>query len=187
MLSTTKLREYLKIDGTGKDTFLKACIDQAVSSIETYCNRKFVYGSYTDYLDGDCAENCFLKNYPVITVNKIEIRLDFEWEPLQDGTNYFIVSAKNQIELNTELPKGKNNVKITYTAGWNEDECNKDIENIIIEMASIIYFNSPISGDSRLGKASKSLNANTSEWMQYKDLTPNWKRRLDKYRIRQIA
>lgn len=187
MLSTSTLKDYLKIDGTGKDTFLKACIDQAVSSIETYCNRKFIYGSYTDYLDGDCAENCFLKNYPVISINSISTRLNDTWEPMEDGTNHFLIPEKNEMQLMSYLPKGKNNVKITYTAGWNEDECNKDIENIIIEMASIIYFNSSLSGDSRLGKLSKSLNANTSEWMQYKDLTPDWKRRLDKYRIRQTA
>lgn len=185
MISTETLKQYLNIDGTGKDSFLGACITRAVSEVETICNRKFESGNYTDIVNGNTK--LYLQNYPVNSITKIEVKNFNNWETVSDSTCYIDLNVNAVFVENVSIPKGKNNVKVTYNSGWGLDECNKDIENVILEMASIFYYNSPVSGEARLGKTSKSLNSNTSEWIQYRDLNPEWQKKLSKYRIRKTG
>ncbi len=182
MISTETLKQYLNIDGTGKDTFLGVCLASASGEVESYCNRKFEYGSYTDYLDGNCNSKFLLKNYPIIEVNGIEVKSGNEWKSYGDSTCQVIYSI-NAVLLDSDiLPRGKNNIRVNYTAGWNEDECNDDLKGVLLEMATLNYFNSPLSGQARLGKRSENMTSQASTSSGFKDL--DWKEKVNRYRVR---
>lgn len=183
MISVQSLKQYLKIDGTTNDSFLAVCIDGAVKEIETYCNRKFEAGTYIDYLNGDNNSRFQVKNYPLTSISLIETRLNDEWSELTDGTCLFILPEINGVQLEkTVLPRGENNVKITYTAGWNEDE--SEIKTVVLELASLKYYDSPVSGQARLGISSENMGSQASTSNSYKEL--DWKSKVAKYRKRRF-
>lgn len=181
MISTNTLKQYLNVDGTNKDTFLSACIASACREVENYCNRKFEYGTYTDYLDGNCNSKFFIKNYPLIQINSIEVKEFDSWQEIDSPWN--IITEINAVLIDDfYLPRGKYNVRVNYTAGWNTDECNPDLKNTLLEMATINYFNSPLSGQARLGKSSENMGSQVSTGFSFKDL--KWQDKVKKYRVR---
>lgn len=179
MISTETLKQYLNIDGTGKDTFLSACIASAKGEVETFCNRKFTSGDYTDYLEGNCNNLVFLKNFPINEVTSIKY-LNGENFLNLDSTCAIYENINAIKILNNILPK--RTVKIEYNAGWNADECNEDLKGVILEMASINYFNSPLSGQARLGKSSENMATQAKTSSSFKE--PDWKEKVKKYRVR---
>lgn len=76
MLTTVdRARTLLQADP--EDAPLLALLVQAASAaIETYCNRTFGYGKYTEVVHSDGRHYMLLRNYPVVTVESIDGKAD---------------------------------------------------------------------------------------------------------------
>jgi len=194
MITVAQLKTYLQITTSDKDDFLQTCIDRAVSDVESYCNRKFTSGSFTQYSNGRYYTNeLFIRNYPVTSITSIsEFDGTATWtdifnSPDVPSDSLFIIPEINQIKLIKGycFPTGCRNIKVVYTSGWASGMAADDIKAVLLEMASKHYTNSNFSGDALLGKSSVNMNATASESATYVDLTPDWKKRLKKYKIAQ--
>lgn len=190
MITLTELKTYLKITDTSKDAFLQSCIDSSVKEIEDYCNRKLTSGTYTEYLDGNSKSEMYLRNTPINSVTSISY---FDGYDTYDdiftvgdttSNSILIIQQSNLIKLlkGYFFYAGCKNIKIVYTAGYTTTP--DDIKSVLLELASVKFYNSPLSGHARLGKASDNVNSATGESTSYKD--PDWKTVLNKYRLQNI-
>jgi len=204
MITVSLLKDYLQISGTsdttGNDTILAVALADAVSEVEAICNRKFTSGTYTQYVTGDNSTTLSIKNYPVLTVQSIEYYNGVDGfesiftSPDSTANSLFIVPDTNSVQLLNgytlpcstlyDAPSITNNIKVVYTSGWADDACNADLKGVLLEMASVFYFNSPNSGKARIGLSSENMASQASESSSFKDLYPEWKKRLEKYKIR---
>ena len=190
MITLTELKTYLNITDNSKDTFLQSCIDSSVNEIEDYLNRKLSPDTYVEYLDGNNKSMIYLRNKPINSITSIECFDEYDtYEDLFTGSD----TASNSVQIITDdnlikllkgyfFYNGCKNFKITYTAGYSTTP--DDIKSVLLELASLKYYNSPLSGHARLGKASDNINSATGESTTYKD--PNWKTVLNKYRLQNV-
>lgn len=76
MLTTVeRARTMLRAD-PADDSFLGLLIAAASAAIETYCNRKFGYGEYTELVGGGGRHILLLRNYPIVSVASINGKTD---------------------------------------------------------------------------------------------------------------
>lgn len=189
MITLTELKTYLNITDSNKDSLLQSCIDASVKEIEDYCNRKLSSGTYTEYLNGNGRTEIYLRNYPINEVTSILYYTDYDgYDDIfitgdTPENSVLIIEQTNCIKLLKcyYFFKGCKNIKITYTAGFDTDDAPEDIKSVLLELSSIKYYNSPVSGHARLGKASDNVNSATGESTTFKD--PDWKTVLNKYKI----
>lgn len=190
MITLTELKSYLNITDTSKDVFLQSCIDSSVKEIEDFCNRKISTGTYTEFLDGNSKSEIYLRNTPINTITSISYFDGYDTydnifisgdTPLNSAQ---IISQSNSVRLlkGYFFYKGCKNIKIVYTAGYSTTP--DDIKSVLLEIASLKYYNSPLSGHARLGKASDNTSSATGESTSYEK--PDWKTVLSKYRLQNI-
>ena len=126
---TTKerIKERLGITETGWDDFFNRLIISVTARMERMCNRDFTLDTYTDELhDGSDLLGSFRRiliprNAPVSTVSSISYKAGTNTTP-----NWTTISADDYdvdydaglIHFSYPLPRGKRNIRITYTAGW---------------------------------------------------------------------
>jgi hypothetical protein len=189
VIEVSDFKYYNKLDGTGTDNFISVAINYAIDAVENYCNRKLVYGQYTQYSDGNNSQTLFLKNYPVKSVDSLQVYNGTSFENIFSGSDStanssFLIAETNSVELINGycFPKGRKNIKTLYTSGFSSGEVYPDIKGVILEIATVFYNNSPTSNKGYLGLSSITFNSNTSEGFVFKDLTPSWKSTLRKYR-----
>lgn len=190
MITLTELKQYLNITDSSKDTFLQSCIDSSVCEIEDFCNRKLSPDTYVEYLDGNNKTEIYLRNKPINSISSIECFDEYDtFVDLFTGSD----TASNSVQIITQhnlikllkgyfFYKGCKNIKITYTAGYSTTP--DDIKSVLLELATIKFYNSPLSGHARLGKASDNINSVTGEAVTYK--APDWKTVLNKYRLQNV-
>jgi len=76
MLTTVdRARTLLRAD-PADDTLLELLIPAASAVIETYCNRTFGFGEYTEQVGGHCGHYIVLRNYPIVSVASINGKTD---------------------------------------------------------------------------------------------------------------
>lgn len=189
MVTVSDFKLYNKLDGTGTDEFISVSLDYAIDAVESYCNRKFTYGEYTQYSNGNNSCSLNLQNYPVKAITSVSVYNGTDFENIFSGSDstsdsLFLVAETNSIELikGYSFTKGRKNIKTVYTSGFSTGEAYNDIKGVLLEMATVFYNNSPKSNKGLLGLSSKSDNSNVSVSWAIKDLTPSWKAMLKKYR-----
>lgn len=114
------------------NNLIKALIDRFTSIFESYCNRtSFETATYTDYLDSDGGYYIFPKQSPITSVSGIWDDTGWVWSGnALDSTTYRIVND-NSIISSTPFTRGKNNIKIVYTAGYTS--IPGDLKQVLIE------------------------------------------------------
>lgn len=195
MITLTELNTYLKINTTHGDyanqlPILQLSISGSITDIETYCNRKLISGSYTEYIDGNGDIELHLTNKKIQSIESIYYDSGSEYINLfADGDNVsdytLILDRYNTVKLlgGYVFPCGRHNVKIDYHSGYDSTTCLSDLKSILLEMSALKYKNSSVSGDSRLGIQSSNISLQSSDGVVYKDEWSNWQRTLDKYRL----
>lgn len=190
MITLTELKQYLNLTDASKDTFLQNCIDASVKEIEDFCNRKLSPGTYTEYIDGNNKSVIHLRNKPITSITSIECFDEYEtYQNLFTGSDSVfnaveIIPQQNCIKLlkGYYFYKGCKNIKVTYAAGYSTTP--DDVKSVLLELATLKYYNSPLSGHARLGKASDNINSVTGQSTTFKE--PDWKRVLNKYRLQNV-
>ncbi len=170
LVTLAKYKSYLGIasNDTTKDTDLTDLQSSVEARVKEYLLRDIESTTYTDELyNGSGWGGLVLRQYPVTAVSSISVYEGIgagnveTWTTLVEHTHYdrkIIPSESYSVLLeNYIFTKGIQNYKITYTAGYST--IPSDIQLACKELMKIVYANSPISGNNRLGFLSVSSNA----------------------------
>lgn len=104
------------------DNVIDTLINSVSSNFESYCDRKFLTRTYTEYYNGKGHSVFYPNQYPVTDI--IELYDDSTWEwgsgTLISGTNYRIADENSIVFKSTaySLSEGIQNIKLTYVAGY---------------------------------------------------------------------
>jgi len=111
---------------------------------EELTNRKWASQDYTeihDNLDGH-ATKLFLKNYPVSEIESIKVDHERKWgSDIQAVSldHYSLDPETGMIYLDIALSKGRRNIQVKYTAGYDPDELPASITQVMIRQACHWY------------------------------------------------
>ncbi|MFQ5956176.1 MAG: head-tail connector protein [Candidatus Brocadiales bacterium] len=146
LTSAAKVKEYLGVSGTSEDALLSRLVDWASDLVHSYCGRIFTEASYDEYYDGDGTEGLLANQYPISTVTSLEV------DGIQkDVSSYTLYGQLGLLKLKSgTFPKGKNNVRLQYTAGYST--IPNDLEQVAIELVALKYYDR---GRNRLGIEAK--------------------------------
>ncbi len=126
---TTKARVKARIGitETGFDDFIDRLIISTTARMETMCNRKFTLATYTHELH-DGSDNTggrrtivIPKNAPIANVSNVAYKAGTNTTPnwtTISPDDYDVDTGAGLIYFDSPLPRGKRNLRITYTAGW---------------------------------------------------------------------
>ncbi len=186
LIASETLKAYMGIDGSQQDALLESLIRQCTALFENVCNRKFKARNYSydpdsdDYdadnaiLSGNDTGELVLPQFPVNSLTTLIVDGITIPEPSLYGRDGMI--------MNVFFPKGVQNVKVVYNAGY--AEIPGDLEMVCIEQCAWLFKQSPAGGN-LLGVSSKSL-ADGSVSYSARGLLPTAKEVLQKYRNRWV-
>lgn len=126
---TTKARvkDRIKITTTNHDDLIDNLILAVTARLEVMCNRQFTLATYTNELHdgsdwyGSARTIIIPKNAPLATVSSVQYKAGTNSTPLWTDFNsdtYDIDYDTGMIYFDTPVPRGRRNIRITYTAGW---------------------------------------------------------------------
>lgn len=126
---TTKARvkDRLGITATTYDDLFDRLIAATTKRMSQMCNRRFLQATYThqlyDGVDtyGARRRMLFLKSAPVNSITAFEYKLGLNSNPTWyefDEDDYDVDLALGVIYLKGSLPAGRQNIRVTYSAGW---------------------------------------------------------------------
>ena len=131
------------------DTLIDRVLLEVQAVAEDFCNRRLLYGTFTETFDGDGATTIRVKGLPIRTLTSVTI--DDEAVDLADvEVNY----ALGEIYYDAAYTAGYQNVVIVYTAGYDIGTVGKeppaDLEGAIIAECVTRYEN--YSTETRVGE-----------------------------------
>lgn len=116
------VKNFLGITGSKdtEDTLIVDLIDGESNHMELYMGRVIVSAEQTEYHDGDGSAYLYPSNYPITSVSGIWDDTDWTWgsSSLLTATNYSSRDDRVIVYKNSVFSKGKQNIKIIYTAGY---------------------------------------------------------------------
>ena len=111
MLTTIeKVKRYLVMP-VSDDKLIEDLIKQVGKNVENFCNRFFLYGTYTEKFDGEGDNEIFLKGFPVREV--VYVKVDGE-----EISDYEVDYQLGIIHRENGFPSGFRNVEVKYTCGY---------------------------------------------------------------------
>jgi len=164
LTTLANVKQYLGITTATDDAMLDRMITATSNYIESYINRQFKSRSYTDVSDGNNGDVCAFQNYPVTAVSSVQISSGYfgasygnyngggviTIQPSVDGFSQgYVFDTKFLKLLGYRFARGRNNVHVTYTAGY--ATIPPEIEQACIELISLRY-----KEKNRIGEKSKS-------------------------------
>jgi len=177
-------KSYLKIPAleTSQDSIVEFFINAASDYIESEIDRKIKSQTITEYQHGRASNILVLKQYPVTAISSFATDSAGKFtgsETIVDPAEYTIGDDGNSlISLGSFFPKGYNNLKIVYTAGY--ATVPSDIQNACLWL--VVYYhkmreNGDIGRTSK-GKGDESVNILQEAPMEVKNMFSRY-RRLD--------
>lgn len=170
-LATAKIHLDIPALDTGQDSKVERFINTASQWIESYCGRKFITQTHTEYQDGRLSNRIMLREWPITGgpadgATKPELSIDsrsvFGTDSLVDVSTYFVDSESTfEIALvgctsGGRFPRGTRNIKIIYEAGLGTvvgDDLPADLVNACLDYVLWLYDRQ---NDRRIGRTNKS-------------------------------
>lgn len=202
-LEEAKYQLAISQSDVGDDTELEGFIDEVSAYVEEYTGRKIVVQSVSDEIhDGDGTATLYPRYFPITQLSTESSPTDAQklaavqyrtspngsWTDIEDDVDHIFVDENvPHIELyETTFPVGRRNVKISYKAGFAAGTALDTIKRVVLEMVQDAW-NKHTGGNDLLGKSSKSMSeAGQNFSTSYKDLKPEWKDVLDRFRVRRF-
>ena len=145
LTSYTNLKLFLSQDNDSDESLMRSVIDNASRMIENYTHRLLrgrTYGSNGldfEQWNGNGTPRYYTRQYPIISVSELydDTDLTFSSSTLKASTDYTIFKNAGFIQLNpiavkgTIFTKSLNNIKLIYTAGFDEFNVISDQNNRI--------------------------------------------------------
>ena len=121
-LATAKQHLGISAGDLSQDARLEIFINAATSRIESMTDRTLKESSIVEIQHGGSQNLIMLRQFPVTSIAEVMVDVTKQFvDPttIVDPTRYFLADDGNSIAFNFYLPKGFNNVKVSYTAGYN--------------------------------------------------------------------
>lgn len=114
---------------TVSDTKLEMFINAASAEIETYCDRKFVSQTETEYLHGRNQNMVIPKQWPITAITGLWVDGERQFGSGTEisNTEYFIEDDDTSILYTRRFPHGYRNIKLTYTYGYTSIPSNLEL------------------------------------------------------------
>jgi uncharacterized phiE125 gp8 family phage protein len=167
LTTLAQAKSWLKIPNseTGNDSLIELLINGASDDAARYCDRIFKAQSHTQISHGRASNAIVLKQWPVNSIT--EVRIDqnavfTDADTLLDPSEYTLGDEATAVYLiNRLFPKGYNNVKIIYNAGYSTVPSS-------LEQATlwIIAFNYRIWETKNIARTSKSKEGESANYVQ---------------------
>lgn len=135
-----------------QDPYLERLINVASQQIERYCNRCFIAKNYVDVIDGNCANEVMLQNFPVISIAEVCVDSSRAFDPASTlpSTDYTAIGNVLR-KLSGTWGGVQQSIRVDYRAGF--EEIPADIEEACIMLVELRY---RMKNDRRLGRESQS-------------------------------
>ncbi len=188
-LATAKEQLGIPPANTDFDDVITRYINAATGKIESYCDRKFITRSYTEYQDGFANDRTLLDQWPAQKPSEVWIdstseftdsdrqldAADYELEYSARGEGIGIVLVGSCRRL---FPRGRRNLKIVYNAGYADvDSLPYELEDACLWTVEFLY---DMRSDRRIGTSVKSKNQENITF--YEDLPAFVQKTLDQYK-----
>lgn len=192
LIKLFEVKRRLGINTDDHDLLLIDLIEDVSSIIETYCGRHFSVADYIEYQDGTGEEYFLTNEWPINSIASIYDDPDrtFSSSSLVDTTYYTyyanegkvsLVSTDSIIGVNlyTIFSSGRQNIKITYNAGYTTIPSDLKMIASEIMMKKFKNIQDKRTGMTSIGSAGETMSYNLE------DMLPEHKMLLDaKYRYR---
>jgi len=208
IVTLTEAKNQLDIStsDTGDDTVLEAFIDRASGLCESYTGRKITVQDIDEEIhDGDGSSRIFPRYFPIVQlstatspgdsdkIGAVQYRTlpsDASWTNIESEADYIILrTGKPYIDLYAaSFPAGTQNIRLAYKAGFSSGSVElNEFKQLVVEMVQKMWNdhkggNDTLLYDSRSDASGGGATFSTS----YKDLKPEWKAILDRYRVRRV-
>lgn len=176
------VQTWLGSAASAGEPLIARLISAASRMISNYCNRdNFSSETYVELYDGCGHDWMLLRQWPVTSVQSVTLRRDRLVSTLSDSSDFTIEApiaggAAQRLILNSgAFPRGRSNVTVTYTAGY--DAPPADIVQACIELVGEAYRRRE-----RIGQASVSMKDQSTVSFGQADMNATIKTLLAAYR-----
>lgn len=157
LLDLETVKRWLQVPtaDTTQDDILKECINDASDIIEQRTSRKLKSQSVTEYHTGRNQNRLLFKQWPATAIAEVWIDNDSVFTDLSrklDSGLYRISDGIELVLIGRLFPRGENNVKVVYTAGYSAP-IPATLERAAKLLVEFFYQSRT---DRRLGQTSKS-------------------------------
>lgn len=127
LTTRARVKTRLTITGTGFDTLIDNLIVYVTARMETMCGRSFTLATYTNEVHdggdiyGSLRRVLIPKNAPIGTITSVQYNAGTNSNPSWttiSTDDYDVDYDAGVLYFQYSLPRGKRNIRITYTAGW---------------------------------------------------------------------
>lgn len=142
LVSLPDMKDYLDISNTNDDGRIGHLIEVVSREFDTECHRSFLEEAHTEYRNGNGTEQLWLENAPVSAVTSINLdsERDFDSDTLVDSDDYFVNTVAGVVARNTGYwPRGFQNVKVVYTAGYTQANVPRDLRGAVYERVAQLW------------------------------------------------
>lgn len=133
---------------TSHDDRIQTLVNLISGRIAEYCDAVFIKSTYTaEFYDGDGNKTLILRHRPVVAASITKITVEDVDESADDitdlATNVSGAALKADYEAGiitrgNRWPRGTQNIKITYQAGYVAASIPKDLEAVCIEWVILL-------------------------------------------------
>ena len=185
LVNTDDVKSYRIANGIKLNTtpdqniLIEDAINSVTTSFESYCDRKFVSRTFTEYHDGNNTSVFYPKNYPIISMTSVNVDDDWVWSSstLVPSASYRVFDNMGIVLKDANyLDYGKQNVKVVYIAGY--DTIPSDLK-----LACITEVINIMDNIKNVGITSKAEDGLSTSYSQLSFL-PTTLQVLNKYRVK---
>lgn len=171
LTTASKVKTFLGISSSTYDMLLASLVSSISSQVETFCNRTFVRGTYTEYFDTELGDKkIFPSNYPIVSLTSVQYQTG-TWDNLTwldfPASYYLLNSEMGKISFGSPLPEAEKYIKVVYVGGYLIDFANEtdntkhtlpaDLSLLVTEMAAQSFNNRQAQGISNMSTEGQSI------------------------------
>lgn len=187
------VKPYLAVTSNAKDGFLDQMLSFVDNRIKNLCNQSIFQTSNTLQFTGNGYNYKVIPNFPILSITSLSYAsnssLPFVWAPVTTPYSLVITNSETGVGrcfFPAGFASGWYNYQLIYVYGYNVTEPSQlpgTIQNVALEMCDILYKNSNILGvgGARLGLNSISFSENMSNSTAFRNMEPEWRRKLKPY------
>ena len=193
IVSLNDYKVFLKLDlsKTDQDELITTLKSEIEAKVKERLKSDLFSQEYVEILDGTGTNYLIPINFPITAITKLEVYQGLDenneevWYEWTKGLYYqrlFIVKGVQVFMDGVEFPEGNQNIRLTYTAGYDSDTLPLEIQKICKELM-YLYWNETKYGHDLMGKSSDSQSSQGGTANTTYDLNAEDKilKRLDSY------
>lgn len=121
LTTVAKAKSHLAVTpaDVSQDARIELFVNAASERVARYCDRNFVAQSYTEYHSSNGTDFLIPKDYPVNSIAEIRVSSSQDWSVTPTpAADYFIEDNSDTISFAYQLPRGRQNIRLMYNAGY---------------------------------------------------------------------